>query len=227
MSWKRSVRRCALLSILFAVVAGCQRAAPTVVTPSPPWTVLTPVVELTATEDEKSSSQLAIVQLKNISQSPASIAGIQTGCGCATVESVPQTPIAAGAVAEIKIRVRLPDYGEQVLRVRIETSPPSTVPVEVELKLHGKVWPVPRLIYPIDDVRLTPPFKTTATKTFTILTWEKKGSTPWLRGFRADPPRCRLELPDPPTEREFTNEFADRALHCGSGEGDNLTSLRV
>ena len=98
-----------------------------------------------------------------------------------------------------------------ILRIGNRTGlAPGKTPLEVELKLHGKVWPVPRLIYPIDDVRLTPPFKTTATKTFTILTWEKKGSTPWLRGFRADPPRCRLELSDPPTEREFTNESVER-----------------
>ncbi len=229
MSLKLCQRFCVQLPVLLVCVIGCQRNTSTVATSAgQQWIVETPDTELSITDDEKTSSQKVVIRVRNVGKAPASIVGVSTGCGCAVVEAAPQTPTGTGDAAEIRIRVRLPDYGKQVLRVKIYTSNPSVIPLETKLILHGKPWPVPRLLYPIDDVRLQPRVKNGDKKTFVVLTWEKKGSRSWLRGFRADSPFCRLEIPELPAEREYATELVERryVVHV-EGESELKESVQV
>lgn len=50
----------------------------------------------------------------------------------------------------------------------------------------------------------------TAKTAFVVQTWEQPGSPPWLRGFEADLPRCRLVMEEPPVEKLLTTELVER-----------------
>jgi|GEM_PF-5865070 len=211
MNFRRSTFLCLSLILVISNSVGCRRySSRTAVPARPNLSIVTPVVELRAGDDDQSSHQTAIIRIQNTGNAPIAIASISTGCGCAVVNDTPQTPLESGSTAEIAIRVHLPEFGDQTVAVQITTTPLSDVPLRVELKLHGKPRPVPRLLHPLGDLRVSMSSGSTAKTAFVIQTWEQLGSSPWLCGFDVDLPRCRLVMEEPPVEKVLTTELVER-----------------
>jgi len=210
MNFRRLIALCLSLVLLNSPPVGCRRVSPAAIPPRSELSIMSPIVELRAADDEQPSHQTAVIRVKNVGNVPVGIASVNTGCSCAAVNEVPQTPLEPGATVEIAIRVHLPEFGDQSVAVQIATTPQSDAPLRAELKLHGKPWPIPRLVYPLNDLRISGASGSTATKTFAVQTWEKPGSSPWLRGFEVDTQRCRLVMEEPPVEKLLTTELVER-----------------
>jgi len=197
--------------LLIVQLVGCGRLTmEPIAIPTSQLSVITPIVELRTSSESQSSHELAVIRVKNTGSSPVAIAGVNTGCGCAVVNDLPQVPLITGEITDITIRVRMPEFGEQRLVVSLETSPPSTTVLQAVLMLHGKSWPIPKLVHPLEDMRISNVRSGIATLTFAVQTWEKPGSEPWLRGFQSDSNLCRVMLSEPPVEKELTTGLVER-----------------
>lgn len=196
-----------VVCLAVAFMAGCGRAP---VLPAMGLRVLTPVIELVGTDDGASACQTATIRVKNVGTAPVSITGINFGCSCVELLSASDQPIAVGDIVEIQLKAHLPASGEQVVRVTMTTTPTSEGPLLVELKLRGNSISLPQMSAPFADVRFAIPSNGTDSKDVSIQIWEKTGSTPCLRGFTIDSPRCRVTIPEPPVELKINDEIVAR-----------------
>lgn len=112
MNFRRSTVHGLSLVLLISHSVGCGRSSSIAVSSEPKLSIVTPVVEVRAGDDEQSSHQTAIIRVKNVGNAPVAIASVSTGCGCAVVSDVLQTPLEPGSTADIAIRVHLPEFGD-------------------------------------------------------------------------------------------------------------------
>lgn len=132
---------------------------------------------------------------KNIGRYPLKIARVHTSCGCTVVDGLPDGVVPPDGTSHFDVTLTMPLYEDKRSSVWVETDPPSELPVEVSIVMHGATLETPYVNWMPQSFEVTTRMPDEPIEQLIeIETGETADSSAWLSGLSTGSETVKVEL---------------------------------